>query len=175
MKPWLDYYAKKNWVFCAFKYDLDAAKNGTSAVCIGFKTSAPHYPYKMPSDTWEKGHYRRLELWVVSDQGMYGIHTNGKPWATNPRWTSEKLKATDIAKIEKSLSYKKSAIVLGDELIVTKFLNSPRATNYDDDLIFVASNASPGRRLPIEGGVGACLVGIGLCFFYRVRTQLEFW
>ncbi len=58
MKPWLDHYAKKGWVFTALKFTRKPGESTpeTTALRISFDAEKPFYPYKMPDDTWPKGH-----------------------------------------------------------------------------------------------------------------------
>lgn len=172
MVPWFQHYTKQNWMFVAFKY---SGKNGaidTKAVRVSFKTDKPHYPYKMPSDTFGATEARPLRLFVVSQTPVKGAYTSGKEWVTKPRWTS----LVDDKRhplLEKELSLENP---LPKDLYVTRFENSPLAINYSEDLVFskgplVSLQANNGQNdaLPIFGALGLGSIVFGL----RVRGKRD--
>lgn len=135
MVPWLDFYAKKSWCFTAFKYQGSVAGKETKAVRISFKAEKPHYPYKMPSDTWEPGHHRKLSLFVVSQSPMKGVHSDGKSWPTEEAWHNSLTNYAQEA-LSTQIGKENSPLILPAGLFVTQFENSPAATNYEQDLTF---------------------------------------
>lgn len=163
MTPWLDHYAKQGYVFSAFKYQGQRGPTPTRAVCVSFKTAKPFYPYKMPADTWESGHHRRLDLFVVSTSRMVGKHVDGSKWPTVPAWTEALGKDAD--RFAKLISGDASTIKLPKDLVVTRFANSPKATHYGSDLVFEE----------VAGGRGASIiwlapmVGVGALGLFGVR------
>lgn len=135
MTPWFDYYAAKGWIFSAFKFIGRGDQTVTEAICISFATETPHYPYKMPSNTFEPNHFREMELFVVSTEEMRGRHVDGSEWPTDREWSYE---ADEVTKrqLEEFLANGKEPVKLPGNLVVTKFRNSPEATNYGSDLVF---------------------------------------
>lgn len=151
MVPWFDHYAKKDWVFTAFKY-AGKGKLETKAVAISFKAETPHYPYRMPDDTFEGGHHRPLDLFVVSQTEMDGCHNDGSTWPGEKQWTSEL--GREKGAVEHYLSVgTNSPIRLPDGLIVTRFKNTPQATNYATDLTFPATRNVPWWPFVLGGAV----------------------
>ncbi|HMS56081.1 MAG TPA: DUF2330 domain-containing protein [Fimbriimonadaceae bacterium] len=164
MVPWFDHYAKRDWVFTAFKY-AGKGQLKTKAVAISFNAETPHYPYRMPADTFEGGHHRPLDLFVVSQTEMDGCHNDGSSWPGEKQWTAD---ASRIRLgLEQSLnkSVKSDPITLPDRLIVTRFKNSPKATNYDMDLTFPIE-----RNVPIWPFIAGAAVVIG----FRRAKRSEF-
>jgi hypothetical protein len=128
MVPWLDFYARRKWVFTAFRYAAKPSQTPTKAVCISFKADQPHYPYKMPSDTWEAKHYRPLDLYVVSQSAMDGEYVAGGAWQADRRW-AEDLKDSDRQGLLDKLTEAGPGVDLPKNLVVTRFSNTPEATD----------------------------------------------
>lgn len=139
MEPWLDYYAKKGWILTAFRYQNATGKSTTKAVRVSFPTEKPHYPYKMPSDTWSEGHARPLTLFVVSQTAVRGKYEDDKVWETDEKWRA-KISTYHQPKLEKMLGVPGSPLALPAGMTVTRFENSELANNYDHDLIFESNN-----------------------------------
>lgn len=136
MEPWLDHYAKQSWILTAFKYQ-GGGKAATKAVRVSFPADRPHYPYKMPTDTWPETHHRRLDLFVISQTQVKGEYTSGRDWETPARWTAE-LGAYLNEPISNLLNAEgKDPVVLPANMVVTRFANVPAAIDYDHDLTFV--------------------------------------
>lgn len=158
MTEWLDGYAKQQWVFTALKYkaDKDTTTN-TNAIRISFKTDRPHYPYKMPSDTWPARYDRPLKLYFVAANSI-----DARYIGTNDRWEAKKewsgaLPQGQRAGLAIELGLKESDIP--ENAQVTIFENGRNENGYDEDLVFVsASNVGP----YIGGGVVVVLVGAWL-------------
>lgn len=134
MTPWFEHYTKKQWLFVAFKYANKGGAKQTEAVRVTCKTNKPYYPYKMPSDTWEKGHFRPLDLFVISQTDVLANYTNGKAWQANRSWSvllddsSRKRVASFLGKTTQNLLPAKATL--------TRFSNVSEANNYDYDLEF---------------------------------------
>jgi hypothetical protein len=140
MEPWLDHYAERGWILTAFKYDGPKSKEPTNAVRVSFKSEFPHYPYKMPTDTWSSpSHHRQLDLFVVSQTAMKGFYNNAKPWETAANW-SNKLNEYNRTRLAEFLGTKGKPLNLPLDLTVTRFVNVPEATGYEYDLIFEPDN-----------------------------------
>ena len=86
MEVWLDSYAKRNWIFTAFKFTGTDPKAGTmtEAIRVSFKTDKPHYPYKMPKDTWPPNWYRPMNVYFVSSSPMKGVYEG-----SDSKWEAE--------------------------------------------------------------------------------------
>ncbi len=151
MTPWFDYYAKKNWYFTAFKYKKQAEITPTRAVSISFKTEEPFYPYKMPSDTFPYGHYRELDLIVISNSEMSGRFTNGQTWDSKKLWTN--VVKDGVSTIKTLLENKKSSMEVPNPFVITVFQNQSEMENYDFeyDLVFSNKTKSPWFYLAIIG------------------------
>jgi hypothetical protein len=152
MPPWLDYYAKKSWDFVAFKYN-GAGTVHSHAVRVSFSTDKPFYPYKMPTDTWEKDHHRILNLYVLSDQEAMGRYSNDQPWESHPEWTAhlDDYQTNRIAAMLANQEKQNATFTLPANLTITRFENVEEATNYDCDLTFEPAPS----KTPIYGGVAA--------------------
>lgn len=157
MPPWLDYYAKKSWDFVAFKYNGSGTVH-SHAVRVTFSTDKPFYPYKMPTDTWEKGHHRILNLYVLSDQEAMGRYSDDQPWETHAEWTSplDEYQANRIAAMLTNQEKPDAVFTLPPNLTITRFKNVKEATNYDCDLTFEPAPS----KTPIYAGLGAGLAVI---------------
>lgn len=158
MTEWLDGYAKKQWVFTALKYKADEdSTTDTNAIRISFKTDRPHYPYKMPSDTWPTGHDRPLKLYFVAASSIDAKYVD-----TNDHWEAAKewagpLPADQRAGLAHELGLKESDIPTNAQ--VTIFENKKNEKGYGEDLIFVAST---NYGTYIGGGIVVMLVGAWL-------------
>lgn len=141
MTPWFQHYTNRAWTFVAFKYDGQKGPTPTKAVRVSFKTDRPHYPYKMPTDTFAKDHHRIMRLFVVSKTPMKGTHTSGKAWPTTAAWTSEVPEVSTMI-LEDQLGTPGKKLLLPKGMTVTRFENSERATNYAEDLYFTPGPAA---------------------------------
>jgi hypothetical protein len=163
MTPWFEYYAQRGWVFTAFKYQGRGSETPTKAVCISFEAERPHYPYKMPSDTWEPDHFRPLSLFVISQSDLSGEYIDGTPWQAKKEWSVE-LNNRTIERIEVLLTNGKEKVALPANLVLTRFRNVPQATDYSQDLTFVegpraaAQILGPGSKPWLIAGAGALLI-----------------
>jgi len=150
MTPWFDHYAKRQWVFTALKYKGRRGAIPTKALCISFKTEKPHYPYKMPSDTWGAEHFRPLDLYVLSKTEMSGHHTGGEAWPAERSWTTE-VPAAERDRLERTLVMDRKALDLPKNLVLTRFQNTPAARRYDQDVVFSRAAHSVVTKSPFSG------------------------
>lgn len=166
MTEWLDGYAKKQWVFTALKYKADEdSKTETNAIRISFKTDRPHYPYKMPKDTWPEGHNRPLKLYFVAAHAIDAkyVDTNDH-WEATKEWSGP-LPADQRADLAEELGLKESD--LPENAQVTIFENGRNKHGYDQDLTFAASsNIGP----YLGGGIVVVLVA-GWLMIQRNRRR----
>lgn len=166
MTEWLDGYAKKQWVFTALKYKADEdLATETNAIRISFKTDRPHYPYKMPKDTWPEGHVRPLKLYFVAAHAI-----NAKYVDTNDHWEATKqwsgpLPVSQRAGLAKELGLLESD--LPKDAQVTIFENRRNNHGYDQDLTF-ASSTNYG---PFLGGGIALVLFTGWLVIQRNRRR----
>lgn len=135
IKLWLDHYAKQGWILSAFKYKGQKGAVPTSAVCISFRAKQPHYPYKMPFDTWPTGHFRPLDLFVVSQRALVGQNLRGSVWPANTSWV-EPMEPHEIKRLGELMGGETGLVTLPKQLVVTRFSNTKNATDYDSDLTF---------------------------------------
>ncbi|MBL8064477.1 MAG: DUF2330 domain-containing protein [Chthonomonadaceae bacterium] len=167
MEEWFDHYIKKNWVFTALKY---TGKKGmvtaTQAVRISFKTDAPHYPYKMPKDTWPAGWYRPLSVYFISTSDVRGDYLGkGSAWEARKRWSGS-LNQYMVNKLLTDLNLKGSD--MPKHPVLTQFDNSRNAIGYDDDLVFRPQEAS--ILNPTTLAVGAIIGSVWMIHRRRRKT-----
>lgn len=156
MRPWLDYYAEKGWILSAFRYH-GKGQQTTKAVSISFRANTPHYPYRMPDDTFEPNHFRKLDLFVVAPYAVDGVHNDGSPWRARREWTSD---FEPLSGMKRLLGFE-----VPSGMVVTRFTNTNDADNYAMDLTF------PPQRPPAFPwlmGLGA-LMGIAAYSSLRRR------
>lgn len=134
MTPWLDYYAKKHYIFVAFKYQGQKGATPTRAVRVSFPAEAPHYPYKMPTDTWTLPHARQLDLFVLSQRELRGQLIDGKPWG-KALWTAE-VDGPPIGKLMTERA-KTAQVKLPAKMVLTRFSSGGEENEFDVDLTFV--------------------------------------
>lgn len=158
MTEWLDGYAKKHWVFTALKYKADEnSTTDTNAIRISFKTDRPHYPYKMPSDTWPAGHDRPLKLYFVAASSIDAKYVDTHDhWEASKEWSGP-LPADQRSGLAGELGLKESDIPANAQ--VTIFENKKNEKGYGEDLVFVAST---NYGTYIGGGIVVVLVGAWL-------------
>lgn len=157
MTPWFEHYSRQNWVFVAFKYlGTSAGRVPTKAVSISFKTDKPHYPYRMPSDTFAKNHYRPLDLYVLSQSRVQLRHDDGTAWPGKNAWSAN-LAEFQIRSVGKLLSGTATPVVLPKGLVLTRYQNSRTATNYASDLI-----VEPDRGVTAPILMSAVGIGLGI-------------
>lgn len=158
MTEWLDNYAKKSWVFTALKYKADfQTLTRTDAIRISFKTDRPHYPYKMPKDTWPDGHNRPLKLYFVAASSIDARYVD-----TNDNWEAKKQWTGPLPNDQRPLLAKELGLTESDlpaNAQVTIFENGRNENGYDEDLMFVAAT-NIGTYL--GGGIVVVLVGAWL-------------
>lgn len=141
MEDWLDHYADMSWIFAALKFirEEGSTEPKTEALRISFDTDVPHYPYKMPTDTWPQGHYRPMALYFIG--GGYAraqYRGDSSDWEAEIAWSGQ-------LPLDK---YELLADQLGLELTdlpynatVTVFHNTENAQGYDKDLFFLEYNS----------------------------------
>ncbi len=136
MEEWLDYYAKMGWFFAALKFTRgeDKTEPETQALRVSFDASEPFYPYKMPSDTWPKGHYRPMSLYFVS----YGVarasyRGENKAWEADVRWSGA-LPRDSARALADAIGLDVTEIPA--DATLTVFRNTENAQGYDRDLRF---------------------------------------
>lgn len=167
MTPWLDHYAKQRWVFTALKYLGRIADKPTKAVRISFRTDKPHYPYKMPSDTFSPSHYRPITLYVVSQSPLKGSYTDQRPWEGRES-PHAKLNAGYTAQLSEQLGIKGKPLDLPANMSVSRFYNVPEASNYDFDIVFEPAPEPPYIALYIALGG---LLTAGYAFLRRSKIS----
>lgn len=164
MTEWLDYYAQKQWVFSAFKYvGWTGGTETTKAVRISFKTEQPHYPYRMPKDTWPEGWYRPLNVFFVSTGPAEATYVNGDDhWEAVTQWTAA-LPTEMRSSFAKNLDLNDPDIP--QDATVTLFVNGQNPRGYDRDLIFgIARDWTP------LAWIGGAVVLILYVVFWRRRV-----
>jgi hypothetical protein len=137
MEDWLDHYTEMGWYFAALKFvrEEDADTPETKAVRVSFKTDVPFYPYKMPSDTWPKGHYRPIALYFVSKgiaRGQY--RQGGGAWEAREHWSGD-LPREQAMELASNIGLQPEEIP--EEATLTVFANTRNAQGYDSDVYFL--------------------------------------
>ena len=154
MTPWFEHYTKQRWIFVAFKYAGKMGPTPTKAVRVSFMAEQPHYPYKMPADTWEPGHFRPLDLFVIAKSEVRGKQLNGQTWKARTEWS------TDVdypGTLAEQLGGKSGSVDLPTGLVLTRFANTHEANNYEFDLTF---EPAPNRTPFAAGATTAVIVAL---------------
>lgn len=158
MESWLDHYAKQQWYFAALKFvrEPDSVEPKTSAIRVSFKTKVPHYPYKMPEDTWPKGHVRPVALYFVGPGQAAAIYRDGKEkWEATKQWSGP-LPDVERTGLGKELNLKVEDIPASST--VTVFYNRHNEHGYDRDLDFQVAATLPTFALVIWGIAGLAML-----------------
>lgn len=156
METWLDHYAKQDWVFTALKFirKPEDSDPKTTALRLSFKTEVPHYPYKMPSDTWPEGHIRPLTLYFVAKGEPAPVYRDSKDqWEAERLWSGP-LPQNQVAGLAKEIGLKPEDIPNGAK--VTILMNYQNKHGYDRDLDFAMAPVS----LPPAALIGFGLAGV---------------
>lgn len=156
MTEWLDGYTKQKWVFTALRYKADPnASTDTKAVRISFATDRPHYPYRMPKDTWPEGHNRPLKLYFVSSSQMDAKYVETDDhWEASTEWSGP-LPQSSRQALASALHLKDADLPANAQ--VTIFENRLNEKGYDRDLYFAASSGQLPWNWIIPGGLLALL------------------
>jgi hypothetical protein len=135
LEEWLETYTKKQWFFAALKLTRapGASTDRTSAVRVSFKTDVPHYPYKMPADTWPQGHVRPLTLYFITTGDVDARYAGTQTEWEATSWSSQELGAGRIS-LAQSVGISENEIPSGARY--TTFTNSTNQHGYDHDLEF---------------------------------------
>ncbi|MBN9502370.1 MAG: hypothetical protein BGO01_13005 [Armatimonadetes bacterium 55-13] len=159
MTDWLDSYTKKQWVFTALKYVAEPNRTTqTKALRLSFKTETPHYPYKMPRDTWPSGWRRNLTVYFVSNAAMVGAYEGtDRVWEANQAWSGA-LPESMRSPLAKNLDL--SANDIPTNAKVTIFRNGENPDGYDQDLVFAEMKTN---WTPWLGGLA--VFGLGILAF----------
>lgn len=138
LTQWCQSYAKKKWVFTALKFmGHREGQQPTKALRLSFKAQNPHYPYKMPKDTWPGGWQRPMTVYLVSSEerlGRYG-QTKGD-WEAQWVWSGEISSAllADIVDLT-GLTYAH----IPPRPVLTVLRNKRNDHGYNEDLEFCES------------------------------------
>ncbi|MBX3117715.1 MAG: DUF2330 domain-containing protein [Fimbriimonadaceae bacterium] len=141
VEEWVSYYTKQGWYFSAFKYTGGTStRTETTLVRLSFKTDVPHYPYKMPSDTWPNGHVRPMELFVITDQ-----HIHARYKGVYQMWEARQTVLTTMTNAEKNFIADQVGLKASDmpekaELFV--FDNNQNKYGFDKDLVFIKNSTN---------------------------------
>ena len=87
LTEWLRPYVEEGFAITAFRYvrsDVEDPALHTRAIRMTFRTDAPFYPYREPSDGVEADD-RDLWLSVVSTQRAYGRLSSGEAWTASTK------------------------------------------------------------------------------------------
>lgn len=138
LTQWSAYYAKKKWVFTALKFmGHREGLEPTKALRLSFKTKSPHYPYKMPKDTWPGGWHRPMTVYFVASEEQYGRYAQTKAaWEAQWVWSGEMNNAliTDVVDLA-GLSYAQ----IPSRPVLTVMRNRSNDHGYGEDLEFCGS------------------------------------
>lgn len=164
MEQWLDHYIRQEWVFTALKYNGgEATETKTQAVRLSFKTDKPHYPFKMPSDTWPPGWKRPLTVYFVSTGRAESRYVaRDASWEAQVDWAGP-MTSSVATRLAGQLNLHKSAIPR--DATLTVFVNKANRNGFDSDLVFETRSAS---MVPL--GVAGVAVG-GLLALAAARRR----
>ena len=171
MESWLDHYAKQQWYFAALKFvrKPDSVEPKTSAIRVSFKTKVPHYPYKMPEDTWPAGHVRPVALFFVGPGQATAVYRDGKEkWEAQKVWSGA-LPDPERAGLAKELNLKIEDIPAGSTVTVMR--NHRNDHGYDRDLDFAMASTVPTVVLVIWGIAGLAMLFTIIRMFLPKRVE----
>jgi len=171
MEKWLDHYAKKQWYFAALKFvrEPESQEPKTTAIRVSFKTKVPHYPYKMPEDTWPAGHVRPVALYFVGPGAATAVYRDGKEkWEAEKVWSGA-LPDPERAGLAKELNLKLEDIPAGSTVTVMR--NGRNEHGYDRDLDFQLAATLPTFALMIWGITGLAMVYTIIKMFIPKRAE----
>lgn len=171
MEEWLEHYAKQNWYFAALKFvrKPDSVEEKTSALRISFKTDVPHYPYKMPTDTWPSGHVRPLALYFIGPEVAKAVYRGSSDgWEAEKVWAGALPDRTRVA-LAKDIDISPKDIPAG--AAVTVLVNWRNKYGYDRDLDFVGMGTLSGG-IPIWSIWVTLLIVIVLIAIFRKRREV---
>lgn len=196
MRPWVDHYVKRNWVFTALKLTPQSLQQNqmrglgdnrkftdpstgarvtapirkTSAIRLSFDTEMPHYPYKMPNDTWPDGHFRPMNLYVFTTGTAQVDFTNGAKWEGIQRWAGPYAE-NDWKALLRAIKLEEPTL---QKPVLTAFVNGKSKAGYQHDLRFVATTyigPEIKRNMIVGIAVGALAV-YGFWRFGRGRARI---
>ena len=171
MENWLDHYAKQQWYFAALKFvrEPDSQEPKTTAVRISFQTKVPHYPYKMPEDTWPADHVRPVALYFVGPGAATAVYRDGKEkWEAQKVWSGA-LPDPERAGLAKELNLKLEDIPAGSTM--TFMHNGRNKHGYDRDLHFNLAPTVPTIALVIWGVAGLAMIVTIIRMFLPKRQE----
>lgn len=167
MTSWLQYYAEKGWAFTALKYTgVKGEPSKTRAIRFSFKADKPHFPWKMPSDTFPAGWVRPVHLSLVSNEKMAGKLTNGKYWSADTEWSGECDEIIGVLLADLNLAQ----IDFAGKPVLTSFTNDSANDGFDVDLAFEPDH----RPSPATvGGAAIAAIAVGAVLRRRRRRAMR--
>ena len=171
MEKWLDHYAKQQWYFAALKFvrKPESTDPKTTAIRVSFQTKVPHYPYKMPEDTWPEGHVRPVALYFVGPGKASAIYRDGKEkWEAQTVWSGP-LPAAERAGLAKELNLRTEDIAPAST--VTVMVNHRNEHGYDRDLDFQVASTVPTFVFIVWGLTGVAMIIAVIRMFLPKRAE----
>jgi len=162
LTAWLDGYAKKNWIFTAFKFTGDAedhtknAEIDSEAIRLSFKTDRPHYPYSRPGDAWQAGVRQPMKVYFISS-GPIAARYEGtnKDWEADETFTGD-IREDAAQEIAQQLNLNRDD--LPKHPVVTAFDNSKSSGLYSTDLYFVNTFRLSWITIAVAVAIAAVLI-----------------
>lgn len=171
MEKWLDHYAEQQWYFAALKFVREPGSSDpkTSAIRVSFQTRVPHYPYKMPEDTWPEGHIRPVALYFVGPAKASAIYRDGKEkWEAKTVWAGA-LPSAERTGLARELNLKVEDIPAGST--VTVMLNYRNEHGFDRDLDFQVAATVPPFVVIVWGLAGIAMIVAIIRMFLPKRQE----
>lgn len=137
LTSWSQYYAKKKWVFTALKFTGHRpGEDATQALRLSFRTAVPHYPFKMPKDTWPEGWQRPMTVFVIAPEEQRGRYVASKvDWEAKWLWSGEFSGSVVSDFLEMSGLSERD---LPRDPVLTVLANNENLHGYGEDLEFCA-------------------------------------
>lgn len=105
LRDWVNPYVEKQWILTAFKYagnpDQPPHSLARASVCLSFKTDAPFFPYRVPSDVRVKPEDGSLlRIYFAGTERMVGEFENGedRSWKARTRFSDRDKKVAGVIK-----------------------------------------------------------------------------
>lgn len=167
-RHWLDTYAKRKWVFTAFKFNSgEEAAVQSQTIRLSFKTDHPIYPYSMPRDAWNKAAGKTMSVFFVASSPVSPFYENSKtPWKSRMVWSGAISEVK--SRLAKDLHLKEAELPQRPELTI--FSSVGDRNGLGSDLYFVEKpyNFLEDRTYAWAGLAGLATVGAAA---WRLRAR----
>lgn len=163
---WADGYAKRNWVFTAFKFTGgDDPRLATQTIRLSFKTDRPIYPYSMPRSDWDRAAGKSMRVYFVASKAVDAKYEGSNAaWSAFVGWSG----SIEQAVPELAHDLRLSPTDLPASPTMTLFNSTGDTNGFGQDLYFVERRS----KAPYAWTAGAAF-GLALVWRSRARRHSE--